>query len=1240
MKKFLGFILALSMLPVSVFADNEAATAPAPIDKASKEYTNPIADQLLAESATLDTSVFEGGPGYILQDRFSNVSNVEHLGLPSGWDVDKRGGTILGAENEKCIIFDSSDTELMSLSRDLLPHKSGKLTFETAFVMQGKAETGYSYTLFGSGKKAFKIVTEGDKLAVLLPDGKTKQATTYIPDKIVKIKAILNLDTKKYELVINGKLIGEFSFAEDATQIDRIVISTSKEQKMKVGIRYAYLYFGYAVNENFMQADEGEVPYDWEKIGGGTVSSVVYDGNQVYPDTYSFALCDPTTVDGINLSKKFEDKTGKIVFSTRFIITTKGDDSTISIGNGNQKAITLKTSNNNFVTGNGTVLIENYRENLWYTLKIVADIPAKKADVYLNYQKVLSDVPFENSLASLNTIRFETPTRKVMNMRIDDIEVYDDITPTDYVPAPNPVKAEGIDIGMQMYSMWHDNHFGWDWITSYPDRIPYLGTYAEGKPEVADWTIKWQTEHGFTFRTEIFSRANANKNQPIKLPTRYNAMYDGYFNAKYKDDIKFAVLWSGISTNTLGGMTDFKENIVPHFIENFFKQPNYFIKDNKPVVFMYNVPAFIDVVGGEEQAEAAIKYWDDECKKEGFDGLMFISDGSSGNFAAKAAKFAQGNIYSYGWQYDSRNAKTQLSMNETYFATGANVVGSITMGWGRNPWSEKDLGEIFATPESIKETILGLKEKFKNVENPTNMIMLTCWDEYGEGHFFSPTRVHGFGYLNAVRDAVTSLGPKETEELPTSRALARMDSLNLGSRRTLKLLKENEPPVYQEDLIDRSKLQVLASWDFEQMGNIGGWKELKQVTNVRWENGALRGEATDKDPGVWIEGLNIPAKDVQMIRITTETEGAGKGVVYYQTSVDPDMGVNGKRFEVMQDSQDFKEYEAFPYNTEKLEGNITALRWDPQEGGFPTVKNFAIHKIEVLGYPAEPEVADPEPIKLTFNGENLPITRPPFTKDGVMYFAIHRPLHEMKLFKTKYEHSKGTYTIEFDGNKTAVLTVGSNIMKLDGKDIDLGGVCYYEDGNLFVPLRNTMEALGVTVNWNGEINSIDLSKYDTSDAYPYLTAADSSRPHSWMFETRGTEGWKPELDIGLFKAYKGSLMMEISGADPFFKSPEIALNASDYKYLKLRIKNETNAGHMYFFFIRADNKSWGGGKRYDIYVSNNDKEFKEYIIDLSTCEHWNGNVTQFRIDPVNPTGFAAQGEYYIDSIEFLKELPN
>ena len=88
-----------------------------------------------------------------------------------------------------------------------------------------------------------------------------------------------------------------------------------------------------------------------------------------------------------------------------------------------------------------------------------------------------------------------------------------------------------------------------------------------------------------------------------------------------------------------------------------------------------------------------------------------------------------------------------------------------------------------------------------------------------------------------------------------------------------------------------------------------------------------------------------------------------------------------------------------------------------------------------------------------------------------------------------------------------------------------------------------------------------------------------------------------------------------------------------------RVLSGSSTENLIFFFIRADNKDWGGGKRYDINISNNDTEFKEYIIDLSTCELWGGNIIQFRVDPVNPTGFAAQGEYYIDSIEFLKELP-
>lgn len=119
--------------------------------------------------------------------------------------------------------------------------------------------------------------------------------------------------------------------------------------------------------------------------------------------------------------------------------------------------------------------------------------------------------------------------------------------------------------------------------------------------------------------------------------------------------------------------------------------------------------------------------------------------------------------------------------------------------------------------------------------------------------------------------------------------------------------------------------------------------------------------------------------------------------------------------------------------------------------------------------------------------------------------------------------------------------------------------------------------------------------------------------------------------------------MKVNGADvdlgaSAIKSGTFKFPADEYKYLRLRVKNEGPASKMFFFFIREDNGSWGGGKRYDINITGNDTEYKEYIVTLAENEHWKGTVTQFRVDPINPSG-SVTADFYFDSIEFLKELP-
>ena len=167
MKRILSTILAFAMAgaPIAAFAEE-----PLP-NYVSEENTNALSDAALAESVKYDTSAFDGTPGYILQDTFANVSAVDGMGAPSGWDIDKRGGQITGSENYKCQLLDIDENYVVSMSKELMIHKTGKITFEAGFAMENKTESGFYYELTGEGKTVFKLITEGDKLAVLQPDG-------------------------------------------------------------------------------------------------------------------------------------------------------------------------------------------------------------------------------------------------------------------------------------------------------------------------------------------------------------------------------------------------------------------------------------------------------------------------------------------------------------------------------------------------------------------------------------------------------------------------------------------------------------------------------------------------------------------------------------------------------------------------------------------------------------------------------------------------------------------------------------------------------------------------------------------------------------------------------------------------------------------------------------------------------------------------------------------------------------
>ena len=63
------------------------------------------------------------------------------------------------------------------------------------------------------------------------------------------------------------------------------------------------------------------------------------------------------------------------------------------------------------------------------------------------------------------------------------------------------------------------------------------------------------------------------------------------------------------------------EKICRRNIEKYFKHPQYYKIDGKPVFMVYDLPQLIAGLGGVEQTADALKWFKKEVKKAGFPGL-------------------------------------------------------------------------------------------------------------------------------------------------------------------------------------------------------------------------------------------------------------------------------------------------------------------------------------------------------------------------------------------------------------------------------------------------------------------------------------------------------------------------------------------------------------------------------------------------------------------------------------------
>ena len=355
----------------------------------------------------------------------------------------------------------------------------------------------------------------------------------------------------------------------------------------------------------------------------------------------------------------------------------------------------------------------------------------------------------------------------------------------EYVPVPETVDTGGYFVGAVHCPLW--NHGArWQAILPFPDREPALGWYDEGKPEVTDWEIKWARDHGISFFMVCWYRVKDNCDQPVK-PALEHWLREGLFHSRYGNQFKFAINFENGNPNFCGQTSerDLLENLLPFWIENYFRKLNYLALDGKPVLAVYNVERLVRDLGGEQRATVVIEKMRAACELAGFKGIHLLGQycwGTPAELQPQAKRIQRIGMdasWSYHWPtftgaFDHDLAPTgdqAIAAQERLWNTlpQPNLL-TLSMGWDSQPWSfAQTKTQWRLTPGEFKVLCQSAKaalDQRKSNGLDSRLVLLDNWNEFGEGHYIFPTREHGFGYLDAVREVFAPNAPMHVDLVP------------------------------------------------------------------------------------------------------------------------------------------------------------------------------------------------------------------------------------------------------------------------------------------------------------------------------------------------------------------------------------------------------------------------------------------------------------------------------------------
>lgn len=308
----------------------------------------------------------------------------------------------------------------------------------------------------------------------------------------------------------------------------------------------------------------------------------------------------------------------------------------------------------------------------------------------------------------------------------------------------------------------------------YQPKAPLWGYEPDDDPQVMERWIDVATDHGvnvFIFDwywfddgpflesslNNGFLKAKNNRKMDFYVMWANHDVKRNYWNVhQYKDDT--SLLWDGAVD-----LENFKI-IVDRVINQYFKLPNYFKIDGKPVFSVFSIQNLTEGLGGLEKAKQALDYFREETRKAGFPGLhiQLIGNGRPGeNLLNNIEILGANSITKYNWggphpeDYIQWGTESIERRKEWDAALSIPFFPNASIGWDDSPRfpakSKKDLVHYNKSPEAFAGFLQKAKDYCDEHPEQPKLITIFSWNEWIEGGYLLPDVKYGFGHLNAVK---------------------------------------------------------------------------------------------------------------------------------------------------------------------------------------------------------------------------------------------------------------------------------------------------------------------------------------------------------------------------------------------------------------------------------------------------------------------------------------------------------